>query len=112
LQIHRSYLPVINDLKKMDGVHAFSHITGGGIIGNTKRVLPEGYKLVIDWNSWDRPAIFNLIQETGNVPEPDMREAFNLGIGLICIASSNALNSITKWAESKNEIIYQIGHVE
>jgi len=112
LRIHRSYLSVINDLKELNGIHAFSHITGGGIIGNTKRVVPDRYKLIIDWNSWDRPAIFKLIQETGDVPEPDMREAFNLGIGLICIATRDALDSISKWAESKNEIIYQIGHVE
>jgi len=112
LRIHRSYLPIISELKEINGLHAFSHITGGGIVGNTKRVLPEGLKLNINWKSWSRPAIFNLIQKTGDVPESDMREAFNLGIGLIAIVDSNAVEKVMKWADQKGKKIYNIGHVE
>lgn len=90
LRIHRSYLPHITRLKSVDGVRAFSHITGGGIEGNTKRVLPDGCSLSVDWNSWDRPPIFQLIQKEGSVPEDDMRATFNLGIGLVVIVDPDA----------------------
>lgn len=85
LSVHRSYLPLLKKLREYDGVHGFSHITGGGIAGNTKRILPEGRRLDIDWDAWERPAIFELIQKIGNVPEQDMRATFNLGIGLIAV---------------------------
>jgi phosphoribosylformylglycinamidine cyclo-ligase len=89
LKIHRSYLHPIHRLLETfepgKDIHALSHITGGGIVGNTSRVLGDGLALSIDWNSWKRPAIFRLIQEAGMVPEDDMRRTFNLGIGLILI---------------------------
>lgn len=111
LKVHKSYLPAITALKEIDGVNGFSHITGGGIEGNTKRILPDGLSLEIDWNSWDRPALFNFIQKTGNVPEDDMRSAFNLGIGLIAVIRKEALQKVEKWASENNETIIQIGRV-
>lgn len=111
LRIHRSYLEIITELKELIDVHAFSHITGGGIIGNTKRVVPERLKLAINWNSWPVPPIFNLIQVSGEVPDDDMREAFNLGIGLIAIIPKKSLGTIEKWAKNKGEKIYNIGYI-
>ncbi len=112
LAVHKSYLPIIRALKQKDGVHAFSHITGGGIIGNTKRVVPKGLTIEVNWNAWDRPAIFNLIQRLGNVPEEDAREALNLGIGLIAIVSPDALQDVKSWAEQANETCYEIGTIK
>jgi phosphoribosylformylglycinamidine cyclo-ligase len=111
LQVHKSYLSEIRELKKMSGVHAFSHITGGGIEGNTKRVLPEGLRLEVDYTSWDRPAIFDLIQKCGNVPEEDMRLSFNLGIGLVIIASPDSITEIAQWASFRNTPLFIIGEV-
>lgn len=111
LKVHKSYLPAISALKEIEGVNGFSHITGGGIEGNTKRILPDGLSLEVDWESWERPALFNLIQRTGNVPEDDMRSAFNLGIGLIAVIRKDALNEVKKWASDNNETILQIGKV-
>jgi len=111
LQIHKSYLPHISALKSIDGVHGYSHITGGGIVGNTKRILPDGLSLDIDWNSWERPKIFKLIQQTGNVPEDDMRSSFNLGIGLIAVVDPDSLTEIESAAENLGENILQIGTV-
>jgi len=112
LTIHKSYLGLISSLKEIDGVNGFSHITGGGLISNTKRVLPEGMDLDIDWESWDRPEIFKLIQETGNVPEEDMRRTFNLGIGLVAIVSSDALDEVNEKAYLIDEEPVEIGRVE
>lgn len=111
LRVHKSYLNEIRELKEMDGVHAFSHITGGGIEGNTNRVLPDGLKLDIDYASWDRPAIFDLIQKTGNVPEEDMRLSFNLGIGLVIVASSDKITDIAEWSSKVGTPLYIIGEV-
>lgn len=111
LEVHRSYLRHIRKLKNMDGVRAFSHITGGGIIGNTKRVIPDGLKADVDWKSWKRPEIFNLIQKTGNVKEDDMHEAFNLGIGLVVIVSKEAAESVTSILKEMQEPAHIIGEI-
>lgn len=111
LKIHKSYLPLIRALKQISGVNAFSHITGGGIQGNTKRVIPSDLLLKIDWDSWQVPALFNLIREVGNVPEDDFCQAFNLGIGLVAIADPNSLSEIEKECEAINETFTVIGEI-
>jgi len=111
LQIHKSYLDIITKLKGIKGVNGFSHITGGGIIGNTERIVPGGRNIKIDWNSWKRPEIFKLIQETGNVPEDDMRKTFNLGIGLAAVIESDSLDEVTGKMESINEEFFRIGKI-
>ena len=102
---------MISSLKEIDGINGFSHITGGGLISNTKRVLPEGLDLDIDWKSWDRPEIFKLIQETGNVPEEDMRRTFNLGIGLVAIVSPDTIDELNEKAYLIDEEPAEIGRV-
>jgi len=88
LAVHKSYLPVIRQTMSIADVRGLVHVTGGGIPGNSKRIMPEGLTIKVDYNSWSRPALFDLIQSTGNVPEEDMRSAFNLGVGLIAVVSS------------------------
>mgnify|MGYP000464568325 CR=1 FL=1 len=66
LAVHRSYLKPIQELHKKNLVKGISHITGGGIIGNTMRVLPKGLTISLDWEAWERPEIFSFIQKTGN----------------------------------------------
>ena len=92
-------------------IKGFSHITGGGIIGNTKRVLPEGLKLNIEWDKWEIPAIFRLIQQTGNVATDEMRNVFNLGIGLVAIISADDENKINLLSNEVNEHPVKIGEV-
>lgn len=111
LRIHKSYLKLINLLKTNVEVKGFSHITGGGIIGNTKRILPKGLSLSIDWNSWEIDSIFRLIQETGNVNNEEMRQAFNLGIGLIAVVSPEEKDKVIELAEKLNEKSFIIGKV-
>lgn len=111
LAVHKSYLPVIRKLRDLDGVHGFSHITGGGIVGNTRRIVPEGLSVKIDWESWERPPIFRLIQELGNVPEDDMRATFNLGIGLIVVADRDEVDAVRNQANESGEEVIEIGAV-
>lgn len=112
LSVHKSYLPLISKLTENVAIKGFSHITGGGIIGNTKRIIPEGLKLNIDWTSWEIPAIFRLIQKTGNVADDEMREVFNLGIGLIAIVSGEDAGKVLEIAKSIDENARVIGKVE
>jgi phosphoribosylformylglycinamidine cyclo-ligase len=100
---HRSYLKAIQSVKDLPAAHAFAHITGGGIAGNTSRVIPKPLHVHIDWQSWERPPVFRLIQKLGEVPEDDMRRTFNLGVGLVIVAAKRGadklLNILRKQAE-------------
>lgn len=109
LKVHKSYLGLISELKVLDGVNGFSHITGGGMVGNTKRILPEGLALDIDWDAWERPAVYKLIQEIGNVPEEDMQATFNLGIGLVAVVSPDAVDAIKAKAAELGEEVFVVG---
>jgi phosphoribosylformylglycinamidine cyclo-ligase len=111
LRIHCSYLCLIQDSVNKLYIHGISHITGGGIEGNTKRLLKKELQLKINWNNWKRPHIFNMIQSIGNVPEDDMRSTFNLGIGLIFVIPENQFNDLMQLIEKHKLKYYKIGIV-
>lgn len=87
LKVHKSYLGLITNLKSAANIKGLSHITGGGIIGNTSRIIPNGLDILIHWGNWEMPAIFKLIQHTGNISNEEMRKVFNCGIGLVAVIS-------------------------
>ena len=115
LHVHRSYLHPINHLLGMfepgKDIHALSHITGGGIVGNTSRVVPEGLMLNVHWDAWHRPPIFQLIQDAGNIPEVEMRRAFNLGIGLILLVPADRTEAVETALVNFGEAPVRIGNV-
>lgn len=111
LAVHRSYLSPISLLLKHSLVSGMSHITGGGIVGNTIRVIPRGLRLAIDWEAWKRPEIFSLIQQAGKVPEHDMRRTFNLGIGLVVIVPRQKIDNALTLLSHQGEKPVVIGEV-
>ena len=111
LKVHKSYLNIMNDILAEPWLRALSHITGGGIIENTKRVVPDNLDILIDWNAWDWPKIFKLIQKEGNISNNDMIQPFNLGIGLILIIDKNYLNVVEKHLNDKKEDYVILGEV-
>jgi phosphoribosylformylglycinamidine cyclo-ligase len=114
LAVHRSYQPALYPLLQQPAardIHGLSHITGGGIEGNTMRVVPKHLELHIDWDSWERPVIFDLIQKVGRVAEKEMRRAFNLGVGLILIVDKKKADAITALLKKKNEKPFFMGEV-
>ncbi len=111
LKVHKSYLHIMNDILDKPWLRSLSHITGGGIIENTHRVLDKGQDLEIDWNSWEWPEIFKMIQEDGNVETEDMIRPFNLGIGLILIIDKNYLSELDKHLKNQNEDYVLLGKV-
>jgi len=109
--IHRSYFKSVYPLLSKFKIKGLSHITGGGIEGNTMRVVPKGLRLRIEWSSWDRPALFRLIQSTGNVPEEDMRRTFNLGIGLILVTDRTQADLVVAALKKKKESPVILGEI-
>ena len=111
LKIHKSYLPILSDILDKPWLKALSHITGGGLIENTHRVLEKGQDIKIDWNSWEWPSIFKLIKKEGNIKFNDMIIPFNLGIGMVIIVNKNSLSKLENHLDKINEPYYHIGEV-
>jgi len=111
LRIHKSYLGLITILKKNISVKGFSHITGGGIVGNTMRLVPEGLSLNIFWENWRKPKIFDLIQTAGEIAEKEMQSVFNMGIGLITIISKKDKGKIINISKKLREKPVFVGEV-
>ncbi len=112
LRVHINYFKEIQTAITTGGIHGIAHITGGGIENNTRRLLPEGLSLAIHWEAWERPAIFQLIQQLGNVPEEDMRQTFNLGIGLVLVVSPNFVAAVMERLKKQSPWpVYHIGEV-
>jgi len=112
LRVHKSYLKLIRELKTNVNVKGFSHITGGGIIGNTSRIIPEGLNIKIHWGNWDAPPIFKLIQNTGNISNEEMRKVFNEGIGLIVVVAQEQEEMTLQVALTQKEHAIVVGEVE
>jgi len=108
LKIHVSYLPTISKLIENIEIRGFSHITGGGIIGNTKRIIPDGLNIKIDWKTWEIPQIYKIIQREGSISDEEMRNVFNLGIGLIAIINEKELN---KLKDLFDNLFYVVGEI-
>ena len=111
MKVHRSYLSVIEPFLGSPDIRGLSHITGGGLMGNTMRIVPDGLTLDVAWNSWPEPAIFDIIRREGNVPEEDMRRTFNLGVGLVMIIEKNAAGKVLAALKSQGENAYIVGKV-
>lgn len=105
LAIHRSYLKTVHPLV-IDGLlNGISHITGGGIVGNTSRIVPDGLSMKIDWNAWKMPFIFDLIQKAGEVETEEMRRVFNLGIGMILVVDRMNVDTVLQRCSSDSPLI-------
>lgn len=88
LKIHISYLKKLERFLDSGKIKGLVHITGGGLIENIPRILPEGVAVEIRRNSWSVPPIFELIQKLGKVEDAEMFRTFNMGIGMVLICSS------------------------
>ena len=111
LDIHRSYLGAIIALTDANLARGLVHVTGGGIPGNTARVIPEGLSIDVDYRAWERPAIFELIQRLGQVPEDEMRKTFNLGIGLVAVVGRDNAERAESTLRAVGESPVRIGTV-
>ncbi len=105
LAIHKSYLATISKVIDSEKIKGLSHITGGGIVGNTSRILPEDMALRIDWDSWEIPHIFKMIQNAGDISDDEMRHVFNIGIGMIIVSAKNDADYFLNELKDENPVI-------
>ena len=102
--------PILRLLEQVE-VHAIAHITGGGLTENIPRVLPANTKAVIEMQSWQRPAVFQWLQQQGGVAEVEMRRTFNCGVGLVvCVAAEDAERAQTLLREP-GETVWPLGQI-
>ena len=110
LQPHLSYLRPLEGLLDTGVVKALAHITGGGLVENIPRVLPEGTAVEIERGSWPVPPVFRVMQEIGNVAEGEMHRTFNMGVGMVVICSPADAEAVRYHFDSPGEC-FQIGRV-
>ena len=103
----KSLLPLIRS-GKLSGL---AHITGGGLTDNTPRMLPKRLRAEFDFDSWERPAVFKWLQETGNVAEAEMQRAFNCGIGMVVCVKPNDVMDVLSALEASGETATVIGQL-
>jgi len=111
LKPHRSYLSALSGLFKSGVIKGLAHITGGGLLENIPRILPEGTTAEIEAGSWPVLPVFNLLASIGRVPEKEMYRTFNMGIGMVVIAGEEGAAKIRSHLEGLGESSYDIGHV-
>ncbi|QKX17801.1 phosphoribosylformylglycinamidine cyclo-ligase [Microbulbifer sp. YPW1] len=108
----RIYVKSLLSLMKEVQVNALSHITGGGLLENLPRVLPENARAVIDTKSWDLPPVFRWLQEAGNIEGREMYRTFNCGVGMvICVPAAEADKAVAKLKEL-GEDAFIVGSIE
>lgn len=105
------YVKAIQALKGHARVHALAHITGGGIVENLPRVLPEGAQAVINLAAWKRPEVFRWLQREGNIQEKEMLRTFNCGIGMIVCVPAQDCEAALQILQQYNKGACEIGTV-
>ena len=108
----RIYVKPLLKLIKSSQVNALSHITGGGLLENIPRVLPEGTKAVIDTTSWDIPPVFKWIQEKGNVEMREMYRTLNCGVGMVLVIPADNAEAAISLLEAEGESPWIMGNIE
>jgi len=101
LAVHRSYYPILKPFIDRHVIKGLAHITGGGIPGNLKRIIPEGMSAIVTKNSWEVPLLFKLLQQGGQVEEAEMYRAFNMGIGIVAVVNEENANQILEQTDAK-----------
>ena len=104
----RSLLPIAQERR----VKGLAHITGGGILENIPRVLPDNCHAMIDAGRWELPAVFTLLQQAGRIAPEEMARTFNCGIGMAAIVSPNEAAEVTAALEGYGETVFEIGRIE
>ncbi len=112
LEPTRIYVKPMLALLQQFELHAIAHITGGGLLENIPRVLPENVQATLDSNSWQLPAIFKWLQQHGNVEDQEMYRTFNCGVGLVIVLPQEQVNHCLEALNQLGENAWHIGNVE
>jgi phosphoribosylformylglycinamidine cyclo-ligase len=111
LKPHRSYLGAIGDLLESGVIKGLAHITGGGLLENIPRILPEGTAAEITAGSWPVLPVFDLLARLGNVPELEMYRTFNMGIGMVVVVGAEQASLVRAHFDGQVQAHYDIGRI-
>src|SRR6266446_7765716 len=112
LEPTRIYVKDCLALRDAVDVHAFAHITGGGLPGNLPRVLPSGHRALLRTGSWPRPPIFELLQRPGKIDDAEMLRTFNCGVGMCAVVRREDAAAARDLLQARGQAAWEIGVVE
>ena len=108
----RIYVKSLLPLIRQGRIHALAHITGGGLLENVPRVLPESLHARIDVDGWPQPRLMAFLQAQGNIEPAEMARTFNCGIGMVLAVAADEAAMLAKDLEAAGETVFFIGEVE
>lgn len=120
LKVHRSYGPLIQKLlrrfnasthPRAGAIRALAHITGGGFVDNIPRVLPQTCDVVIRKGSWEVPPIFQFLASRGSLPEAELYQVFNMGVGLVALVAPDRADAVLRTIRATGHEAWCIGEV-
>ena len=103
-----SLLPAI----RSGQISALAHITGGGLLENIPRVLPDGSHAVVEADSWEQPALMGFLQSQGRIPTAEMARTFNCGVGMVLVVEESNVDALTAELAAGGETVFRIGRIE
>jgi phosphoribosylformylglycinamidine cyclo-ligase len=109
LAVHRSYYRSVAPVLSL--MHGIAHITGGGIAGNLVRILPQNCSATVDPGTWELPPLFTTLQQAGQISTEEMRDVFNLGVGLIAVLPPEAVAEARKAAAADGVPTWVMGEI-
>lgn len=104
----KSLLPLLRD----GAINGLAHITGGGLLENIPRVLPDGCHAHVDADAWAQPRLMAFLQAQGNIEPEEMARTFNCGIGMVAVVSADKADAVAQALEAAGETVYRIGAIE
>jgi len=104
--------PLLKLIRETGAVKAMAHITGGGILDNLPRVLPDGVCVRIDLASWQRPALFDWLQQQGNIDAREMYRVLNCGVGMVIVVAADKVQTVINNLQSSGEQPWLLGQIE
>lgn len=111
LEPTRIYVRSIRQAFENSTLNALAHITGGGLVENLPRVIPDGLRAVVNTSAWQRPEIFDWLQDTGNIDSNEMYRTFNCGIGMVLCVPIESVGPLEASLKASGEEVFQIGEV-
>ncbi|MDP9347644.1 MAG: phosphoribosylformylglycinamidine cyclo-ligase [Gemmatimonadota bacterium] len=111
LRVHRSYLASLRPLIERGEVRGMAHITGGGLVDNVPRVLPEGVDARFERGSWEVPNVFRVLQREGGVEEGEMFRAFNMGVGMVVVVAGDSADGVVRELRAAGEEAWIAGEI-
>ncbi|APL93104.1 phosphoribosylformylglycinamidine cyclo-ligase [Sphingobium indicum] len=108
----RIYVKSLLPLVRAGKIHALAHITGGGLLENIPRVLPEGTHAVVDADGWEQPRLMAFLQAQGNIEPEEMARTFNCGVGMVLAVDADGADAVAAELEAAGETVVRVGTVE